>query len=127
MNGVRVSSEFLRPHIEKMKITKYGKEAVIVAKGQKLWFVHSLKLSSTTVKDPFQVQEYSICFKTDVNSIKIPDNQEEREIEIFSYFHQPVQMKLHMEVDVSINSTVLLLKFGMKIIILLELCRISRG
>ena len=127
MSGVRVSSEFLRPYIEKMKITKYGKEAVIVAKGQKLWFVHSLKLSSTTVKDPFQVQEYSICFRTDVNSIKIPDNQEEREIEIFSYFHQPVHMKLHVEVDVSINSTVLLLKFGMKIIILFELRRIFRG
>lgn len=75
-----------------------------MAKGQKLWFVHSLKLSSTTIKDPFQVQEYSICFKTDVNSIKIPDNQEEREVEIFSYFHQPVQVKLCVEVNVSTNS-----------------------
>ena len=87
-----------------MKITKYGKEAIIVARGQKLWFVHSLKLSSVTIGDPFQVQEYSICFKTDVNSIKIPENQEEREVEIFSYFHQPVQVKLQMEVDVSTNS-----------------------
>jgi hypothetical protein len=86
-----------------MKFTKYGKEVIIVARGQKLWFVHSLKLSSVTIKDPFQVQEYSICFKTDVNSIKIPDNQEEREIEIFSYFHQPVQAKLRVEVDVSID------------------------
>ena len=75
-----------------------------MAKGQKLWFVHSLKLSSTTIKDPFQVQEYSICFKTDVNSIKIPDNQEEREVEIFSYFHQPVQVKICVEVNVSTNS-----------------------
>lgn len=75
-----------------------------MARGQKLWFVHSLKLSSTTIKDPFQVQEYSICFKTDVNSIKIPENQEEREIEVFSYFHQPVQVKLRVEVDVSTSS-----------------------
>ena len=103
VSGVKVSSEFLRPYIEKMKITKYGKEAIIVARGQKLWFVHSLKLSSTTImiKDPFQVQEYFICFKTDVNSIKIPENQEEREIEVFSHFYQPVQVKLRVEVDVS--------------------------
>ncbi len=105
MSGTYVSSEFLRPYIEKMKITKYGNEAVIVAKGQKLWFVHSLKFSSSaTIKEPFQIQEYSICFKTDVKSIKIPDNQEEREVEIFSYFHQPVRVKLCVEVDVSADS-----------------------
>lgn len=105
VGGIQVSSVFLCPCIEKMKITKYGKEAIIVAQGQKLWFVHSIKLLSATIKDPCQVQEYSICFKTDVNSIKIPDNQEEKEVEILSYFHQPVQVKLHVEVDVSVYMT----------------------
>ena len=98
-----IPNEYLCPSIERVKIiTQCGNEAIVVVTGQQLWFVHSVKLcSESVVEEPFQVQECSVSFKTKTENVKIPTSQEEREIVIYSYFDQPVQKKLHVELEVS--------------------------
>ena len=85
-----------------MNVTQYESEAIIVVKGQKLWFVHSIKLSaSSTIKEPFQVQPGSVSFKASTNKLVIPGNQEESEVVVFSHFHLPVQAQICVQLDVS--------------------------
>ena len=96
-----ISSEFLRPVVEGVKVTQYGSEAIIVVTGRQLWFVHSLKLSSM-LKEPFQVQEVSVSFRANTDHFVIPGNQEEMEVVIFSHFSQPIMKNVCVELDVSL-------------------------
>ena len=93
------SSKFLCPLIEGVKVIQYGNEAVIEVLGQKLWFVHSMKLSSI-IKNPVQVKELSVSFKISMD--KIPGDQEENEIIIFSYFCHPIRQKVKIQTEVSV-------------------------
>ena len=102
-NAIEIPSEFLCPNVERVKIILYGNEAIIEVGGQQLWFVHSIKLSPSIIKDPVQVKEFSVSFKTNADNIVIPSDQEESEVVIFSYFHCPFRQKLTIEVDVSNN------------------------
>ncbi len=99
-NTVEISSDFLCPLVEWVKVIQYGNEAVIEVGGQQLWFVHSMKLLSI-IKDPVQVKEVSINFKTSMD--KIPRDQRESEIVIFSYFYRPVRQKVKVQIEVSIK------------------------
>lgn len=85
-----------------MKVTKYERDAIIVITGKQLFFVHSVKLSSI-INDPFQVQELSVCFKTNSDNV-ILENQQENEVIVYSHFYHPVQKRLHVELDVSVSS-----------------------
>lgn len=103
-SDVDISDVFLCPTVQQVKVTKYDSEAIIVVKGQKLWFVHSVKLSaSSPIKELFQVQPASVSFKANVNDLDIPDNQEECKIIVFSNFHRPVQAHICVQLDVSKN------------------------
>ena len=103
-NDMELSGEFLHPIIEQVKVTQYENEAIIVVKGQRLWFVHSIQLStSSVVKDPFQVQQASVSFKATMDNIEIPGNQENSEIVVFSHFYLPVQTQLCVQLDVSLE------------------------
>ena len=102
-----ISDEFVCPIIEHMKITQYENEAIIVVKGKKLWFVHSIKLSaSSTFTEPFQIQPTSISFKVNADTIGVPDSQEESQIVVFSHFHPPVEAQICVHVDVSLKKTI---------------------
>lgn len=96
----QISSDFLNPIIERVKITQYGKEAVIAIQGQHLWFVHSVKLLSMT-KEPLHIQESFVSIKTELDESVMSGNQREIEIVIFSRFSQAITRKIHMELDVS--------------------------
>lgn len=94
--------EFLCPIIKQVKVAQYENEAIVVVKGQKLWFVHSVQLSaSSTIKDRFQIQPASVSFKVSVNELDIPSNQEEIQVVAFSHFHLPVQAQICVQLDVS--------------------------
>lgn len=96
-----VTSEFLLPSIDGVKVTQYGSEATVVITGKRLWFTHSLHLS-TLLKVPFQVQKESVSFCARINDIMVT-NSEEKEITLFSYFATPVKRKVLVELDVSQN------------------------
>ncbi len=98
MNNQEISSEFLCPKIEQVKVTRYGSEAIIVVKGQKLWFVHSIRLPATlALKEPFQTQEVSVSFKAKVDDF----NWKEDEVIILSHFSEPITKKVCVELNVS--------------------------
>ena len=106
-NGAVISGDFLRPAIVKVQVTQYESEAIIVAKGEKLWFVHSIKLAaSPVIKKPFLSQSSSVSFKEIVDNIKIPDGQETHEIVIFSHFHPPLRAQVCVQLDVSVEARV---------------------
>ena len=91
-----ISSEFLCPIIEEVKVTQYGSEAIIVVKGQKLWFIHSIRLPETSATtEPFQIQEVFVSFKAKVNDIK-------DEVIILSYFSEPITERVRVESNVSL-------------------------
>ena len=96
----QISSEFLNPIIERVKVIQYGKEAVVAIKGQRLWFVHSVKLLSMT-KEPLHIQESFVSIKTELDDSVMSGNQREIELVIFSRFSQAITRKIHMELDVS--------------------------
>ena len=83
-----------------MKVIQYENEAIIEVGGQKLWFVHSIKLSSVVVKDPVQIKEFSISFNCKTNMV-IPDDQRESEVVVFSYFCHSVQQTVKIEIEVN--------------------------
>ena len=85
-----------------MKVIQYENEAIVEVGGQKLWFVHSIKLSSLNfvVEDPVQVKEFSISFNCKTKMV-IPDDQRESEVVIFSYFCHSVQQTVKIEIEVS--------------------------
>ena len=68
-NDEEISSDFLCPAIDLVKVTQYRSEAIIIVKGQKLWFVHSMNLPGDlpTKVEPFQTQELSVSFKAMVD------------------------------------------------------------
>lgn len=96
----QISSEFLNPIIERVKVIQYGKEAIVVIKGQRLWFVHSVKLLSMT-KEPLHIQESFVSIKAELDDSVMSGNQREIELVIFSRFSQAITRKIHMELDVS--------------------------
>lgn len=99
-NNQPISSDFLCPLIEQVKVTWYGSETIIVVKGQKLWFVHSIRLPATlAAKEPFQAQEVSISFKAKVSDF----NWKEDEVIILSHFSEPIAKKVCVESNVSCN------------------------
>ena len=94
-----ISSEFLCPNIDQVKVTQYESEAIVVVKGQKLWFIHSLWLPATSAtKKPFQAQELFVSFKTNANDI----NWEGCEVTILSHFSEPITKRVHVESNVSL-------------------------
>ena len=100
-----ISCDYLCPSIDQVKITHYGlNDAIVVVTGQQLWFVHSIKLSEV-IKDPFQVQERSVSFKTNMDNLGfvIQRSKEESEVVVYSHFHLPVQRKLTIELNVSLE------------------------
>ena len=96
-----ISSEFVCPCVERVKVNQYSEGTTIVVTGQQLWFLHSLRLSSTVIKEPFHVQGASACFKTKAKDVDIPQSKEKTSVVAFSYFYQPIQRKLQIEFDVS--------------------------
>ena len=94
-----ITREFLLPVIEGIKVTQYGSEAAVVITGERLWFTHSLTMS-TTLK-PFQVQKESVSFCAKTTAIQVAINGQEKEITLFSYFAEPITKKIHVELDVS--------------------------
>ena len=100
-NTIEISSDFLHPNIEQVKIILYGRDAIIVITGQKLWFVHSIKMA-TVVSEPFQAQEVSVSFKANMDDLMAYDRWKEDKVMIFSHFSQPVTMKFCVELDVSL-------------------------
>ncbi|MCG8622690.1 MAG: hypothetical protein MJE68_11940 [Proteobacteria bacterium] len=96
-----VTSEFLLPIIDSVKVTQYGSEATVVVTGQRLWFAHSLHLS-TLLKEPFQVQKESISFCARINDIMVT-NKEDKEVTLFSYLATPVKKRICVELDVSLK------------------------
>ena len=106
MNGGghhEISSEFLCPSIEHVKVTQYGDDAIVVVSGQRLWFVHSLKLLST-IRDPFQVQDTSVSFKASMVDVVRSGEAKEDAVVIFSHFSPPLTGKLHVELNVSYST-----------------------
>ena len=94
-----VTTEFLLPVIESIHVTQYESEAAVVVTGEHLWFTHSLTMS-TTLK-PFQVQKECVSFCAKISDIQVAVNGEEKEVTLFSYFAEPITMKIHVELDVS--------------------------
>ena len=92
--------EFLRPHIEGVKIIQYENEAIIEIRGQQLWFVHSIELSLIIKLDnPVEVKELSICFRTNMD--KIPGDLKENEVILLSYFCNPIQQIVEIKIEVN--------------------------
>ena len=99
-NNQPISSDFLCPFIEQVKVTWYGSETIIVLKGQKLWFVHSIRLPATlATQEPFQAQEVSVSFKAKVSDF----NWKEDEVVVLSHFSEPIAKKVCVESNVSGN------------------------
>lgn len=101
-----ISCDFLCPSIDQVKITHYGlNDAIVVVTGQQLWFVYSIKLSEV-IGDPFQVQERSVSFKTSMDNLGfvIQRSKEESEVVVYSHFHMPIQRKLIIELNVSLEN-----------------------
>ena len=100
INATETVNEFLRPLIERAKVTKYGNEAIIEIGGQQLWFVHSMDLSSNIkLENPIEVKELSICFKMNVDDIHKASTTDQKVI-LFSYFCHPVEQEIEIEVEV---------------------------
>lgn len=100
-----ISSGFLCPSIDQVKITQYGlNDVIVVVTGQQLWFVHSIKLSKV-MRDPFQVQERSVSFRTSMDNLDsvIQRCREESNVVVYSHFHIPVQRKVIIELNVSLK------------------------
>lgn len=97
-NNQPISSDFLCPLIEQVRVTWYGSEVIIVVKGHRLWFVHSIRLPATSAaKEPFQAQEVSVSFKANVSDF----NWKEDEVIILSHFSEPIAKKVCVESNVS--------------------------
>ena len=84
-----------------MKVTQYGKDAIVVVTGHQLWFVHSIK-RLTAVYEPFQLQEACVSFKADMNDFIPTDDRKNDEVVIFSHFSVPVTKKYSIELNVSL-------------------------
>ena len=97
----QISSDFLNPIIERVKVTQYGKAAIVAIEGQRLWFVHSVKLLSIT-KEPLHLQESFVSIKAELDDSVMSGNQREVELVVFSRFSQAITRKIHMELDVSV-------------------------
>lgn len=97
-NNQPISSDFLCPGIEQVKVTWYGSEAIIMVKGQRLWFVHSIQLPATSaIKEPFQAQEVLVSFKAKVSDF----NWKEDEVAVLSHFSEPIAKTVCVESNVS--------------------------
>ena len=95
------SSDFVCPCIDRVRVNQYSDGTVVVVTGRQLWFVHSLRLSSAVFTEVLHVRETSVCFKTRIEDVRIPQLREETPVVAFSYFHKPVQKRLCIEFDVS--------------------------
>ena len=94
-----ISSDFLCPIIDQVKVTQYESEAIIVVKGQRLWFVHSVRLPATlATAEPFQVQEVCASFRATVSK---DFNWKGAQVVIFSYFSEPIRKGVHVQSNVS--------------------------
>ena len=99
VNNEGISSDFLCPTIDQVKVTQYGSEAIIMVKGQKLWFVHSIQLPMTlAATERFQAQEVSVSFKAPVNK---EFNWKGAEVTILSHFSEPITKGVCVESNVS--------------------------
>lgn len=98
IDTIEISSEFLCPQVEQVKVNQYGNEAIVELRGQKLWFVRSIKLASVVIEDPVQVKEFSVTFKT---KTVIPNEKRESEVVVYSYFCCLVQQTLQIEIEVN--------------------------
>ena len=97
----QISSEFLDPVIERVKVIQYGKEAIIAIKGQRLWFVHSVKLFSM-FKEPLHIQETFVSIKAELDESVASGKQKVIELVVFSRFSQAISRKICVELDVSV-------------------------
>ena len=98
----KISSNFLCPTIDQVKVTQYGSEAIIVVKGQRLWFVHSIRLpAALTAKEPFQAQEISVSFKVPT---KKEFNWKGAEVTVLSHFSEPITKGVSVESNVGCNN-----------------------
>lgn len=95
-----ISSEFLYPIIDHVKVTQYGSDAIIVINGKRLWFVHSIDLASLSIQ-PFQVQDVSVSFRAKMNDFNAFESLEESQVVIFSHFCQPITQKCIADPNVS--------------------------
>ena len=99
-SNIEISRGFLHPNIEQVKVIQYGRDAIIVVTGRKLWFVHSIKMA-TVVSEPFQVQEVSVSFKANMDDLMACDRWKDDRVIIISHFSRPVMMKFSVEPNVS--------------------------
>ena len=87
-----------------MKVTQYGDDAIVVVSGQRLWFVHSLKLLST-IRDPFQVQDTSVSFKASMVDVVRSGEAKKDRVVVYSYFSGPIAKEFHVELNVRFSVT----------------------
>ena len=84
-----------------MKVTQYGKDAIVVVTGHQLWFVHSIK-HKTAVYKPFQLQDACVSFKADMNDFIPTDDWKDDKVVIFSHFSPPITAHYSIDLNVSV-------------------------
>ena len=71
-----------------------------MVKGQKLWFVHSIRLPTAATAERFQAQEVSVSFKAPV---KKEFDWKGAAVTILSHFSEPITKRVCVESNVSCN------------------------